>query len=77
MYAGEVWGLTPYERVESVYTFALKKITMSKKETPNCLVYGETGRYPLYIESKIRCVKYWHKILNMDPARLPRQAYER
>ena len=77
MYASEVWGLIPYEAVESVHTFACKKLLGVRRQTPNCLVYGETGRFPLCIESKIRSVKYWHKIINMEPDRLPRIAYER
>ena len=77
MYGSELWGQVPYEAIETVHTFAIKKLLGVRKQTPNCLIYGETGRYPLCIESKIRCIKYWYKIINMEPARLPRLAYER
>jgi hypothetical protein len=40
------------------------------------MVYGELGRYPLYIDSAVRAVKYWFKLQNMMLGRLPRQAYE-
>ena len=29
-------------------------------------VYGETGRYPLYINRYVRMVKYWGNVLKTD-----------
>ena len=29
-------------------------------------VYGETGRYPLYIQRCIRIINFWDKILNSE-----------
>jgi hypothetical protein len=40
------------------------------------MVYAELSRYPLYINSYIRCVKYWLKLLQLDHERLPWQAYQ-
>ena len=39
------------------------------------MIYGELGRYPLYINASLRCIKYWLRLLKMDRARLPKQAY--
>ena len=39
------------------------------------MVYGELGRYPLQINCYIRVIKYWFRLLKMDPKRLPNQAY--
>ena len=39
------------------------------------MIYGETGRYPLLIDSTIRSLRYWLKITNMPLNRFPRQAY--
>ena len=77
LYASEVWGLVPYERMESVHLFACKKVLGVGKQAPNCLVYGETGRYPLYIEGQIRALKYWFRVLKMEDSRLPKLAYTR
>ena len=41
----------------------LKFILNLKSSTPNCMVYGETGRYPLLITVKTRMIMYWAKIL--------------
>ena len=77
LYASEVWGLVPYDQPESVQMFACKKLLSVRKQTPNCLIYGEMGRFPLSIESKLRAIKYWFKIRKMDENRLPRLAYTR
>ena len=44
-------------------------------QTPNNMIYGETGRYPLLIDSTIRSLRYLLKITNMPLNRFPRQAY--
>jgi hypothetical protein len=44
--------------VEKLHLFALKSFLGVKLRTPNDLVYGDTGRYPIVINSVIRCVKY-------------------
>ena len=46
-----------------------------QKKTPNDFVYGETGRYPIYISSYVRCIRYWLKLLQMDDRKLPKKAY--
>ena len=55
----------------------VKKILGVTGHTPNMLVYSELNRYPLSIDSKLKAIKYWFKLLGMTMDRLPRQAYER
>ena len=43
--------------------------------TQNKMVYGESGRCPLFVASYVRCVKYWFRFLQMEHTRLPNQAY--
>ena len=38
------------------------------------MVYGETGRYPLYIDSTISSLRYWFKLSKMPMIRFPKQA---
>jgi hypothetical protein len=42
---------------------------------PNKFVYSETGRYSLYINSDIRCIRYWLKLQTLDVSRFAKQAY--
>jgi len=75
LYSAEVWGLRRIDSVEKVHTLACKRFLKVHMKVPNKLVYGETGRFPLYVNSSVRCIKYWLKILKMDASRLPHQAY--
>jgi hypothetical protein len=75
-YGSELWGLSKAALYcDSVHVFALKKCLCLDKRTPNDLVYGETNRYPLYINSAIQCIRYWFKLLQMEQCRIPYKAY--
>lgn len=76
MYGAEVWGAHHVESVEKVHTMVCKRFLNVPLRTPNKLVYGELGRYPLFINSCVRTVKYWLRILAMNDERLPKQAYK-
>ena len=51
--------------IEKNHLDFLKRILKLKKPptTPNIMIYGEFGRYPLEIMIEIRMVKYWCKLL--------------
>ena len=55
LYSAEIWGLHRLSNVERVHTFACKRYLNVLFKVPNKFVYGETGRYPLYVNSAIRC----------------------
>jgi hypothetical protein len=75
-YGAEVWGMEADLTVlERVHLFALKRFLNVSVRTPNTLVYGETGRYPLRININIKCVKYWLKLQEMSTDRYPKKAY--
>ena len=42
----------------------------------NKLMYGETGRYPLFIRTAVKCIKYWNRLIRLPLSRLCRQTYE-
>ena len=44
-------------------------------KTPNVVVLGECGRYPLFVSSYSKCVKHWLKLLMMENGSLPKSAY--
>eukprot|EP00745_Piridium_sociabile_P037736 TRINITY_DN6881_c0_g1_i1.p1 TRINITY_DN6881_c0_g1~~TRINITY_DN6881_c0_g1_i1.p1 ORF type:complete len:302 (+),score=4.84 TRINITY_DN6881_c0_g1_i1:89-907(+) len=76
-YGAEIWGLNKSAMyIENIHLFALKRFLGVHVKTPNELVYGETGRYPIYINSSVQCVRYWLKMLRMDNDRLPFKAYK-
>ena len=60
----EVWGLdADTTLIEMIHLFALKRFLNTISRTPNVMVYGETGRYPLFVNISIKCNKFWLRIL--------------
>lgn len=75
LYSSEIWGYQRLDTVERVHMLACKRFLGVPLKTHNKMVYSELGRYPLYINSSVKSIKYWFKILHMEPHRLPKQAY--
>jgi hypothetical protein len=63
LYSCEVWGNEKSDILERLHLKLCKHILYLKQSTPNCMVYGETGRFPLLLTIKQRMVKYWGKII--------------
>ena len=75
LYGSEVWGLGKSIVIETVHLYGLKRFLNVTIKTPNVMIYGDTGRYPLTVNAAMRVAKYWLKILRMDDERLPRRVY--
>jgi hypothetical protein len=75
LYASEVWGLHRLNSLEIVHMQACKRFLGVPIRTPNKMVYGDLQRFPLYICSSVRVIKYWIRLLEMSDNRLPKQAY--
>jgi hypothetical protein len=55
--------------------FACKRFLSVTTNTPNIMIYGDLGRFPLYVDGILSVIRYWFKIQYMTPCRLPKQAY--
>ena len=76
-YGAEIWGLESCSSViDNVHLFGLKRYLGVDRRTPNDLVYGEVGRFPIQINACVRCIKYWLKLMRMEEHRLPLRAYK-
>ena len=75
LYAAEIWGYQKYDQLERVHLFACKLFLHVLNKTPNDVVYGELGRYPLWITATTRCLKYWFKLLRQPEKLYARKAY--
>jgi hypothetical protein len=75
LYSSEVWGLQRLDTLERIHLLACKRFLGVPIKTPNKMVYSELGRYPIYINSTLRVIKYWFRLLHMNEDRLPKQAY--
>jgi hypothetical protein len=76
LYAAEVWGLLKPNIIETAHLFACKRLLSVSDKTPNYMVYGETGRYPLHIDATMASIRYWLKLMNMPASRIPKQAWQ-
>ena len=63
LYGCELWGLSNCDIIERVHLKYCKLLLNLKSSTPNGMIYGELGRYPLYIDIKQRMVSYWIKLI--------------
>ena len=72
-YDAEVWGLENVGQIEKVQTFAMKRFLSVPLHSSNKLLYRETSRYPLYISTAVKCIKYWIRLIRLPLSRLCRQ----
>ena len=75
-YACELWGMKEMPEIEKAHTMSLKRFLNVSVHCSNVTLYADTGRYPLSINHKLRCVKYWLRLLKLDKSRICKQAYE-
>lgn len=76
LYGSELWGLEARETIERVQYYLCKRFLNISFRANNNAVLGECGRYPLYIETAKRAIKYWNKILHMPTHRYVRKCYK-
>ena len=77
LYGAEIWGLESCSSgIDNVHLFGLKRYLGVDRRTPNDLVYGEVGRFPIQINACVRCIRYWLKLIRMEEHRLPLTAYK-
>ena len=67
-YACEIWGFGKSKPIERVHLKFCKQILCVKTSTCSAGVYGELGRYPLYINRYVRIIKFWCKVINSSNA---------
>jgi hypothetical protein len=65
-YACEIWGFSKLREIERIHLQFCKSLLSVKSLTCNMGVYGELGRFPLYISRYTRIIKYWCKIVKRD-----------
>ena len=54
---------------------ACKRFSNVGVQLPNKMIYGDSGRYLMFIASAVRCVRYWLRITNISDDRSPKEAY--
>ena len=70
-YRSEVLGFHKAVDIQRGHTKFLKQLLSVRKQTSNVCVYGETGRFPLYVYRQIRLIKYWFKLISSRDSLMP------
>ncbi|XP_067668393.1 uncharacterized protein [Haliotis asinina] len=76
LYGAELWGMHRFYEIEKVHLIACKRFLNVSPQTPTAIVYGECGRYPLYINALCKTLKYWVKVIHMHEDRIPLKVYK-
>lgn len=64
LYGSEVWGFEDCSLIETVHLRYMKYLLRLRKTTSSCMVYAETGRYPLQVMIKCRILNFWAKLVS-------------
>ena len=75
LYGSEIWGFKKHDLLEQVQYYACKRYMCVGMKSCNAAVLGDCGRFPLYIETAKRCLRYWIRILKMPQHRLVKKCY--
>ena len=76
LYGCEVLGYENIDILEIFFRSFLKKTLKLNDQTANCMVYGESGRKPLYISIQLRMVNFWLRIITGNENKLVYQIYK-
>ena len=64
LYGCEIWGFSDITILERVQLKFLKYAMHMKQSTPNFMVYGEVGVYPLRVDVHTRMISFWSKLVD-------------
>ena len=63
LYSCEVWGFSNLAPLEKLHRKYCKMVLKLRSSTPNLMIHGETGRFPLEVLVKVRMIKFWSRIV--------------
>ena len=76
LYGCEIWGFSNTDIIEKVHLKFCKLLLNLKKSTPNFMIYGELGIYPMSLYIQLRMVNFWSKMVNGDDNRIAKILYK-
>ena len=65
-YSSETWGFSKSKAIERIHLKFYKRILQVRTCTSTMAVYGELGRFPMYILRYHKIIKYWFKVLQTE-----------
>ena len=74
-YGCEIWSFEDCTIIEKLHLKFCKYLLCLKTSTPNVMVYGETGRFPLYIKFHAQLICFWRKTLQSPVRKISNVCY--
>ena len=75
-YGAEVWGFCKANQIERVHMQFCKRLLGVKKSTQNNFIYGELGRLNYQSQRYLMIIKFWLKVVNLEPHKFVRLMYD-
>ncbi len=75
-YSSEIWGFENTSILENIHLKFCKTVLGVKKSTPNFMVYGELGKFPLSITIKCRIISFWAKLVSGKASKISYLMYK-
>ena len=76
LYECETWGFGNNEIIDRRHLKFCKLLLHLKTSTPDYMVYGELERRPIGIDSKVRMIKFWCKIIMGKQSKMSHICYK-
>ena len=75
MYGTELWGITNHSCTEQVQMYACKRVLGANQNACNDAILADLGRFPMFIYSARRSIKFWLRILSLPNDRYLKLCY--
>ena len=76
LYGCEIWVFGNIDIIERVHLKFCKLILNLKKSTPNSMIYGELGIYPMSVYIELRMINFWSKMVNGNDSKIANIFYK-
>jgi hypothetical protein len=75
LYGCEIWVFGNIDIIERVHLKFCKLILNLKKSTPNFMIYGELGIYPMSVYIELHMINFWSKMVNGKDSKIANILY--
>ena len=63
IYGSEVWGYENLKFIEQIHLKYCKRVLQVRNTTPNFMVLGELGRFPIEVKVKLKMISFWSRLI--------------
>ncbi len=75
-FGSEIWEFQHFDKLDSIQNKAIRIYLGVHRFTPIAAINGDMGSTHSSVRRKVCMVRFWNRIINLDPQRLPRKVLE-